>query len=232
MVKHTIAGTDFTKRIGQSYTLDGKRSGELIGIRQEVLDLFNEPKLLLRTSNMNALLGDIVEAQAGNVSSDSEELTIIGGTSSATGTSWMYWNLPVDASRVYAKVYINSVDAQDVIVQFCNADASTWKNPPDFYGIYLTIGQSAGDLRFLKNISGSATQIAAESVDLSYNTYYLIEFYWEYGVQKVWRDNSLKFNLTDTDISSIRAVRLVAVDGSTSEAQSGKFKGEVIIIYE
>jgi len=212
------------------------KASRLAGVRQEVLQNFSDPKVLIATSSMNEVLNsaDLVEAVAGNISSNSQELTIIGGSDSAAGKSWMYWNLPTSATKVYLILRVNPVYSVNyrTDIHLCNADGSTEINPPDYYFVRFNLSNSAQDFLCGKYISGTQTQQAIESVDLSANTYYLVEFYWKYGTYKVWRDNTLKFTISDTDISSILAVRLYVYDISTSQALLSKFKGNIVIIYE
>ena len=208
---------------------------QLAGVRQEVLQNFTDPKILIATSSMNEVLNsaDLVEVQAGNISSDSQELTIVGGTSSTKGHSWVYWNLPVDASKVYIKARLNNVNVSVITIELCNGDASTFSNPPNFYSLQLYPSGSTNDYALKKVVNDVWSTLGYEAVDLNYNTYYKIEFYWDNsGTLKGWRDDSLKINVNNTAISPIRAVRFRVYDNSTSEAQSGKLKGEVIIIYE
>ncbi|MHC1623676.1 MAG: hypothetical protein ACXQTR_03705 [Candidatus Methanospirareceae archaeon] len=209
---------------------------QFFGVRQEVLARFSDPKILIATSSMNLLLAsaDKVEYASGNITANSQELTIIGGTSTESGQSWVYWNLPYPATKVYVRVLMNLVDAGAMTIDLTNGDGSTLLNPPDLYQVSISVPQATADFRLIKNVGGEGTVIASEAVDLAYNTYYDIEFYTDRstGLLETWRDGVKKFSVTDTDISSIASVRLRVYDGSTSEAQSGKYKGPVVIIYE
>jgi len=216
--------------------VDGFHSGQLLfGVRQEVLDLFEDPKVLINTCSMNYVRksADKAEASAGNISSNSKELTIIGGTASTKDNSWVYWNLPTDASRVYTKVHMLVVSNGYTTIDYCDADGSTYDNPPNTYLVWLQPQNATKDFGMQKRLSGTNYDLGSEGIDLSANTYYLVEYYWDdSGKLKVWRDNVLKFDITDTAISPIRSVRFRMRDNSTSEALKGKFKGPVIIIYE
>jgi len=214
---------------------------QFFGVRQEILSKFSDPKILIATSSMNLLLAsaDKVEAASGNISATSQELTIIGGSSSAAGNSWVYWNLPEAATKVYAVAQLKSVNAPIIEIDFADGDGSTRKNPPDFYRITIEIPKATQDSKLDKNVAGTWTTLAYEAVDLSYDTYYNVEFYFEgdgagNNNLKAWRDGVLKIDISDSepDIPSILSVRINVYDASTSAAQSGKVKGPVVIIYE
>ncbi len=216
---------------------------QLFGIRKEVLKEFTSPKVLLITSSMNLALvsADIVEAAAGNISATSQELTIIGGTSTSSGHSWVYWDLPEPATKVYVKVSMNSVDAANTTIDLgASSFSATPYDAVDQYRIFLAIGNAAADFRTSKVVAGTSTILTTESVDLNYNTYYLVEtlFVGDGAGNnriKVWRDGILKFDFTDTEtaISSIQSIRFLTYDSSTTAAQSSKFKGDpLVIIYE
>jgi len=205
------------------------------GVRQSILKEFSDPKLLICTTNMNLVATtDIVEHTAGNVSSTSKELTIVGGTSSATGYSWIYWDLPESAEKCYLQTSWLSVDIPYVLLHICNASSSTLRNPPDYYELQLRVTLAATDFRLIKDIAATITALAEESVDLNYDTWYKIEMYYDTVNDKLqcWRDNILKFDITDGDIATIESVRFIVYDSSTSVAQTGKYKGPVVIIYE
>jgi len=211
------------------------------GVRQSILAKFTNPKILIATSSALLLLNSVdkVEAASGNITATSQELTIVGGTATASGKSWIYWNLPQGATKLYLNTNLNVVNADGMAITLCNGDGSTWVNPPDFFGIYITPPNSAADFQLGKNVSGTFTLIAQENVDLSYDTYYNVEAYFEGDGSgnwniNVWRDDVLKFNATQSvaSIANIQAVRICTVDSSTTAAQSGKVKGMVVIIYE
>jgi len=211
------------------------------GVRQEVLKEFSDPKILMMTSSMLDLMGSAekVEVVAGNVSATSKELTIIGGSSTATGFSWIFWDLPGTFLKVYAKTFFCSVDTHITAISFCDASASTLINPPDVYITFLDIPAVKQDFKFYKSVGGVGQTLSIESVSLAYLTFYSVEmFYVGDGTGanriRVWRDGVLKFDFSETEpeIPNIQAVRFYVYDGSTTAALSGKYRGYTVIIYE
>lgn len=76
----------------------------------------------------------------------------------------------------------------------------------DVYNAYLLlIGLLVAglDFRLEKHINGTPTTLAAESVDLQFNTPYAVAWYYNRssGEHIVWRDGVQKFDVIDTDIS-------------------------------
>jgi len=226
---------------GRTYVWDGSRwqqfaPARIPHVRSEVLAQFTDPKLLICTSSMNEVLNsaDKVEYQAGNITANSQELTIVGGSASTGGDSWVYWNLPDTATKAYARLQMNDVNAELLSLDFCNADASTSVNPPDFYNVCYRGLPAPFDFRLEKSVGGSTTLLGVQAAVMDADTYYELEFYVDTVAQalEVWRDNAKIFSVSDTDISQIAAVRVRCYDSSTSEAQSGKFKGPLVVIYE
>jgi len=214
------------------------RSLQYFGVRQEILAEFENPQVLINTSSMLKVYNscDRIEYAAGNISATSRELTIVGGTSSDTGRSWIYWNLPEAAKGVYFRLQMNSVNAGRMEAHFCDADASTAVNPPDFYSIIMVSG---ADLYLEKTVGGSGTTLDSKSGVLAYDTYFDFELYFGGdgdGNNRVivWMDGSKVFDVSDTEagIPTIQAVRILVDDNSTSEEQSGKVKGLVVVVYE
>jgi len=226
---------------GRTYVWDGSE-WQLFGftriphVRQSVLAQFSDPKLLICTSSMNEVYysADKVEHTAGNITSNSQELTIVGGSATAEGHSWVYWNLPETATRAYIRVQMNSVNAASLMLEACDSDASLLDNPPDRYYIALEVPSTGQDLKLKKGVGGIKTTLAYESVDLSYNTYYDLELCVDVAAHtlEAWRDGAKKFEVSDSDITQIASVRMRMFDDSTSEAQSGKLKGPLVVIYE
>ncbi|MBW2674580.1 MAG: hypothetical protein JRD89_14415, partial [Deltaproteobacteria bacterium] len=102
----------------RTYVWDGS-AWQLFGftriphVRSEVLAQFTDPKLLICTSSMNEVYNsaDKVEYQAGNITANSQELTIVGGSSTEAGNSFIYWNLPYAVKKLYIRSSLNSVNA-------------------------------------------------------------------------------------------------------------------------
>jgi len=217
---------------------------KLLGVRPEVLDYFEEPKLLVSELSMERLLQSatgIEEAASGNVSADKGILTIIGGTSTKKGKSWVYWNLPESATKFYIKCKLADDDVPYGIgIHFCNDDGGVgWANPPDFFIVDINVAKSAEDFELGKVVGGTYTRFSYESVDLSANQFYRVEVYiegdgdgnWNF---KTWRDGTLKFDEshTETAIKTIESVRFGVNDNSTTAAATGKVMGQVVMIYE
>ena len=212
---------------------------QFFGVRQEILAKFTDPKLLIATSSMLALLNsaDKAGSNTGGISATSQELTITGGTSTASGSTWIYFELPDPASKVYTIAKLNSVNCQDIDIDYFYGDPTTSPgSTSDYrYSAYIVVPASASDFKVCKVVGGTTTVLASESVDLSNNTYYTVEFYCDVNNEILaYRDGVLKFNVSPdpTNIPEIDAVRLRVFDISTTTAQSGKFKGIVVIIYE
>jgi len=211
------------------------------GVRQSVLAEFTDPRILIATSSMLEVCNsaDKVEHAAGNISATSKELTIVGGTSSEAGDSWIYWNLPNPATKVYVHAFMACEDGGDFAIEFCDGDGSTLANPPDRFYILLNIAWSTKDFQLWKAVGDTATDIASEAVDLTSLEYYEVEAYFDGDGEgnwaiKVWRDGVLKFDLThsEAEIPSIHSIRFRKHDPSTSAAIKGLIKGHVVIIYE
>jgi len=211
------------------------------GVRQEVLQYFNNTKILIATSSMLELLNSAEKAgnNTSGISATSKELTIAGGTSTASGYTWIYISFPYSVTKVYACAYVNNVNCANANLEiFAGSDPSiTPGSTGDTrYDTHLEPQASASDFKLYKHVNGTASIIASESVDLSNNVYYFVEIFVDNdnNILKVWRDNVLKFNLTPdtTNLPSFTAVRLFVNDSSTTTAQQGKFKGPVVVIYE
>jgi len=211
------------------------KSLQYFGVRREILAEFENPQVLINTSSMLKVYNacDRVEYAAGNISANSKELTIVGGTSTEPGNSWVYWNLPKAANKVYVRATLNAID-HDIIIDLCNGDGSTLSNPPDFYSLELVPETFIDrDLQLTKTIAGTRTIIDDPLISLSRNKYYTLEFYCAIGsVQKSWLDGSIVNEGGDTEITSIWSVRFRVYDNSDTTAQTSKVKGPVVIIYE
>jgi len=210
------------------------------GIRQSVLAEFTDPKILIVTSSMLDVYNsaDKVEHTAGNISADSKELTIVGGSDTEAGNSWVYWNLPEDATKVYVKVKMTcNSGSGEALVDLCDANGGTLSNPPDFYELLMQqmpTETTAGWFRLNKVVGGSRSELANEDITVLTGTFVTAEIFCDIDTVKVWRDNELKFNVAgdNANIPSIKSVRLRCNDKDTAEARSAIFKGMVIIVYE
>jgi len=226
------------------YYWDGSRWVSLLkhwffNVRREVLAEFTNPKLLIATSSMNSLYNSADKVITGSISANSKELTIVGGTATSTGNTWIYWNLPEDAKKAYMRASINSVNARTANLELCYGDAGDLFYPLQFYCVVTCIPLSAEDFSLRKYADTTVTILAVESVDLSYDTYYDVEFYYKgdgmgNNKLKVWRDGVLKFDIDDVaaTIPYVSSVRIRVYDDSDVEEQSGKVKDNVVVIYE
>jgi len=210
---------------------------QFFNVRQDILAKFSNPKLLIATSSMLQLLNSAEKVVAGSISATTKELTIIGGSSTATGRSFVGWNLPSKASKVYISGFHNSINATHTIFDLLDAPYNVARGGSSDYNYHVLthIGATASDLQLRKTVGGTTTTLATEGVDLAYDTWYSIEFYVDViNEVKVWRDGVLKFNIApDTaNIPEIESVAIRTEDTSTTVAQTGKYKGQVVIIYE
>jgi len=211
---------------------------KFLGVRQEVLKKFSNPQILIATSNMKLVeLGDKRESVSGNISATSKELTIIGGSETATGRSWVFFDLPTSANKLYVRASMNSVNATSLFVAFSEASGLVDIDNVNFDGYYLNLALifDAEDFRIEKRVGGVNTTIAIESVDLTYDTYYVCEFFSDIDNLWAWRDNSLIFDTISGDpsvIEEFNSIQLTTHDNSTTVAQKGRFKGPIVIIYE
>jgi len=207
-----------------------------LGIKREVLREFDDPKVLICTSSMNEVLNsaDKVEYQPENITANSQELSIVGGSATEKGISWIYWNLPYSVKKCYIKGRMCNVNAQFISFDFCDADGSTYDNPPNWYRIDINVSKTNHDFEIYKSVSGSISEVSYEAVDLAYDTLYDVEFYADLysGNLKAWRNGIQKFNVYDGNIKEIVSVRMLVTDDSTSEVQQGKFRGPLVVIYE
>ncbi len=211
------------------------------GVRQEILKNFDDPKLLIATSSMLQLLNsaDKAGSNTAGISATSKELTIVGGTSTTTGTTWIYLSLPENATKVYATANLNNVNCNNVDLElFAGSDPTVapGSTGDTRYDVQIVVPNATNDFVLAKHVNGVYTVIASEAIDLSNDVYYKVEMFLdnENSILQVFRDNVLKFNVTPdiTNLPSITAVRFFVHDVSTTIAQSGKFKGPVVIIYE
>ncbi len=208
------------------------------GARQEVLAEFNDPKIVIATTSMLQLLnsGDKVEAASGNITATSKELTIIGGTATASGRSWVFFDLPNPTSKIYIRSKMNSVNAQATYIAFAQSAGNIAWGTLSFYGyaVGLAIPSAAADFKLWKCIGGTTSILASEAVDLSNNVYYDVEIYCDLNTIKVWRDGVLKFDVVGdtTNVTEINSIQFACYDASTTATQTSKYKGVVVIIYE
>jgi len=211
---------------------------QFFGVRQEILAEFSDPKLVIATTSMLQLLNssEKVEAASGNITATSKELTIVGGTATASGRSWVFFDLPDPASKIYIRSKMNSVNAQATYIAFAQSAGNiAWGNT-SFYGYAagLVIPLATADFKLWKCIGGTTSILASEAVDLSNNVYYDVEIYCDLNTIKVWRDGVLKFDAIGdtTNVTEINSIQFACYDALTTATQTSKYKGVVVIIYE
>jgi len=177
---------------------------------------------------------DKIEAQAGNISSTSQVLTVNGGTATSQDSSWVYYNLPDAATKVYARAQMLASANGIAYIEMCDGSSATLQNPPNRYEVSIVPYSGANELRLYKSISGAYSEIAHEDVDLNIDTYYTGEAFFDVSEHtlEVWRDGVKKFDASDSDITSIQSVRLRCYDNSATSLQYAKFKGPLVVIYE
>jgi hypothetical protein len=210
------------------------------GIRAEVLNKFTAPRLLISSSSMLDIMNSAekVEAVAGNITATSQEMTIIGGSATATGDSWVYWNLPISATKVYVRAKLMvPTGSKSGSIDLCeqSGDLARFAAGLDFYEIRLQPENATQDLQLVKWLGATGSIVAYEAVDLSYDTFYDYEVYIDMNNAWIWRDGVLKINgvaIDPTNIPSISSIALRCHDGSTAAAQEAHFRGQVVIIYE
>lgn len=203
------------------------------GAGSGLLSYFSDsPNVVFIGFDMEELLASasgISEIAEGNVSATKEELTIVGGTSTATGTSEIYWDLG-NISRVYVRVAMQSVNARYVAIRYGKIGGTYVSE------LRLEVPATTADFYLWR----SGIVLASEAVDLSYGTYHDIEYAYIYfdaegnNINRhiVYRDGVKKFDvLASIEIANFR-VAFKVYDDSTTTAQSGKFKGLVVIVYE
>jgi hypothetical protein len=208
-------------------------------VRQETLAKFTDPKILTITSSMLELLNSAekVEAAAGNITANSQELTVVGGTATAAGNSWVYWNLPKAATKVYVRLLgLASSGNGRPMWRLMDCPGSTPMGDLSDYEYYLAINTAevAADYRFHKIVGGTLTVLATAD-DLANLTYYDVEIYIDTQNEiEVYRDGILKFSLTpdSANIPEIEAIAFGCMDTTTTSAEYAKFKGSVVVIYE
>ena len=204
------------------------------GVRPEILQLFDNPQLLVNTCNMKEIANNADQHIEGAINVSTDLLELVGGTSSASGNTWIYWNLPTSATKMYIKTRVMVNNTGEVDLEITDADASTLRNPPNYYQLYVNPPSTTADFQLLKNVEGTYSQLAKEAVDLDANTYYDVELFVDVanGNIKAYRDGVLKFDITDTSITTIKSARIRVYDSSTSTAESGYISGQTVIIYE
>jgi len=204
--------------------------------RGEALCYFDDPSVLLFFDNQitNLSLFTKHEAQAGNISATKQVLTIKGGSASSTGHSWIYYDFPSTVSRVYVKTQmLVSADAE-LFVEVCDGSGATFQDPPDLYRVSIIPFGTNDDFRISKVISGSASILSYESVDLLTGYWYTIEAFFDVdnNIQRGWRDGEHKLNASDSDITSIKSIRFRCYDNSTTILQYGQLQGLILVVYE
>jgi len=210
--------------------------------RDIIARAFSRPQLaniFVGTNDPRDLDGLIVESVAGNITRDLDKMEIIGGSATATGHSWMYWDLASSVTRVFLRVRMKQVDSRYAYLEICNASGATLVNPPNLYYLELVTALGAADLRIGKNIAGSGVILAQESVDLDPNKFYDIEFYYEgngTGSNKImiWRDGNLVMEISEneTGFLSVASIRYRVYDNSTTVAQKGHYSRPFVILTE
>jgi len=226
----------FTERFELNRIATGKR----LGVHPSLFLQLTNPEFTFLGTNQNDLDGEIGTYGAGipaNVSTTTKELTIIGGSATAAGNTWLYWHFPNPCRRCLISVDILSINAAVVAVEFSDGDASGFFNPPDLYQAILFIPKTAEDFFIRKQIGATGTTLAIENVDLNYGTYYRVDALLECinGDERrlvIFRDGVIKFDYVETEpaFPYIYGVRVRVGDDSTLEAQSGKFKIRLIAI--
>jgi len=242
---------EFLKRYGlynEMYAEDGMFKLDVIptltwkvlpwfGVRREVLKLFSDPKIVIATSNMNEVaLGDKVEAFVGNVSSNSQELTIQGGSVFQIGDSGVLIDLPEAASRVYTSIkFANNGVSFGSLFGFMQSTGVLARESGAYgYLVCLSVVQAADDFTLHKTLNGSFSVLGEEYVDLTADTFYLVEMYSDIDRVKVWRDNVLKFDVNGdtTNITEFNEIQFYTDDNSIAAACVTRVRGEVVVIYE
>jgi len=115
----------------------------------------------------------------------------------ANAEDWALFPLGVNiANRAYIKALVRA--NQEVAIGFA-ADTD------NFYQVAVVLPATAADLVLGKEVAGTYTVLASEAVDLASGTWYELEFYFDLTHNRltVWRDGILKFDLTDTDLTTL-----------------------------
>jgi len=211
----------------------------LIGVKNRFLKNFTDPEILVATSSMKHLLNSVDkhEHTAGNIRATTKELTIIGGSSSSAGYSYIYADLYFPAHKAYIKANLNAYNCRYIAIDICDDSGANLVNPPDVYDIRIVPPASLSDFRLAKTVAGSTTFLAAEAVDLFPNHYYLVEIYAKItgnNYFEVYRDGEFigSYGESESAITQIQSIRIRVYDDSSSEAQEGRVCAPVVIIYE
>jgi len=75
----------------------------------------------------------------------------------------------------------------------------------NWYRLTLNPGATAADFSLQKKVAGTTTDLATEAVDIDQNAIVFVEMFFlqEYGRILVWRDGSIKFQVTDTELKTL-----------------------------
>ena len=126
----------------------------------------------------------------------------------------VFWLLDPNPSKaVYIKARVRTNDTIEVGV----SDGSLSNR----YGARVYLPGSTADFVLIKVVSDTMTELATESVDLSADTIYTVEFLWdkEHGMLYAWRDGELKLTARDTELTTLNYLSIVeASTGGYGEA--------------
>jgi len=197
------------------------------------------PDVIKVTNDATALDGLKVEAFPGNIIQDLGCMTIIGGSSTAAGHSWMYWDLANAVRRVFVRAKMSNYDKSLTVIDLCSGSGATLKNPPNKYQILLKYETANKDVSIWKNVNGVGSECAYESIDISQGQFYNMEVLFEGDGAgsnriRVCRDEylSMDFSETETGIPNILSIRFRVYDYSTLAAIKGEFARPFIITTE
>jgi len=162
-------------------------------------------------------------------------------TDSTTGwrKAWMYVNFATEVKKFFVSTIFVAGEKLELI-DVCDADASTYDNPPNWYFVDIYPPASTADFKIIKRVGGTSTVLAEEAVDLTAGTAYKVAFYVdvENGIQKAWREadptdfNSPTLSATDTEITTIASWRFHVETDNTSVTETYKWKVPLIVAWK
>ncbi len=209
--------------------LDRASIPSLFGVRNEVLGKFSDPKVLILTSSMKSLLnsGEVM----GNITANTQTMTFTGWSSSPTLSSWLYWDLPLSATKVYAKATIRT-NREYTCIEFCDASGSTESNPPDSYQLRLS-DQAWAYLDLVKNVGGNETTLKSENTGISKVNYITLEAFCDINTFSTWVNGADKWLDVPIDPSAIPSIESVRLRYRPSLVDDAAYlRGDVVIVYE
>jgi len=240
-IKH-LYDTDFLRWYESEYGTDELKDLVLVLLSQ--IDSFDDCIVVTDFTNFNWTGTSTYGLSSGdtysvNKTSDYTEINLTTDSNSGERDIWTYYNLATSAKAIFVSATIQPPPVR-CRLDVCNADGSTFENPPDFYRLAYRIHLSNADFAILKSVSGSGASLAEEAVNLTAGVDYKTAFYisTETGTLMAWRDSDplvyrqYKLKANDTSITSLASVRFMLYEIRTNTTTVTRIKAPFIIAWK